>query len=86
MVSEDFPSNKWRSCPNRGQLVFFERSVAYVQRNGVIERSATYVERNGVTFEHKGQWSFFERRTTSLKDTLHILKQYCFCCLTRLQL
>jgi len=74
-VSEDFPSNKWCSCPNRGQLVFFERSVAYVQRNGVIERSATYVERNGVTFEHKGQWSFFERSTTSLKDTLHILKQ-----------
>ena len=61
------------ACPSRGQLGFFERSVAYVQRNGV-------------TFEHKGQLSFFERSTTSLKDTLHILKQYCFCCLTRLQL
>jgi hypothetical protein len=35
VVSEAFPSNKWCSCPNRGQLGFFEKSVAYVQRNGV---------------------------------------------------
>ena len=27
------------------------------------------------TFEHKGQLSFFERGITSLKDTLHVLKQ-----------
>ena len=46
------------------------------------------LQRNGVTvtFEHKGQLSFFERSTRSLKDTLHILKQSCFCCWTRLQL
>ena len=72
-MSEAFPSSKWCSCPNRGQLGFFEKSVAYVQRNGV-------------TFKHKRQLSFFERSTTSLKDTLHILKQYCFSCSTRLQL
>ena len=37
--------------------------------------------RNGATFKHKGKLSFFERNVTSLKDTLHILTQYCFCCL-----
>ena len=73
MVSEGFPSNKWCSCLNRGQLGFFERSAAYAQGNGV-------------TLEQRGQLSFFERSTTSLKDTLHILKQYCFSCSTRLQL
>ena len=69
LTSEAFRSNKWYSCPNRGQLGFFERSGAYVQRNGV-----------------KDSWASFERSTTSLKDTLHILKQYRCRCLTRSQL
>ena len=32
-VSGAFLSNKWSCCLNRGQLGFFERSVAYVQTN-----------------------------------------------------
>ena len=42
LVRETFPSNKWCSCPSRVQLEFFERSVTYFQRNGVIERIVTY--------------------------------------------
>jgi len=127
LVKDTFPSNdKWCSCPSRAQLEFFERSVTYLQRNGVIERILTYFQnmvqlskeaadstfflvskipsnkwcafqtggswvslkgvlhffkRNGAIFKHRGQLSFFERNVTSLKDTLHILTQYCFCCL-----
>ena len=33
-------SNKRCSCPSRAQPKFFERSVTYLQRNGVIERIA----------------------------------------------
>ena len=48
LVKEICPSNKWRSCPSRAQLEFFERSVTHFQRNGVIERSVTHFQRNGV--------------------------------------
>ena len=42
LVKQTFPSNKWCSCPSRVQLEFFERSVTYFQRNGVIEWIVTY--------------------------------------------
>ena len=32
------------SCPSRAQLDFFERSVTYFQRNGVIERIVTHFQ------------------------------------------
>ena len=38
------PSNRWFSCPRRAQLEFFDRSVTYLHRNGVIERTVTYVQ------------------------------------------
>jgi len=39
-----FFSNKWRSCPNKSQLDFFEGSVAYVEINSVIGMSASYFQ------------------------------------------
>ena len=44
LVKETVPSTKRRSCPCRAQLEFFERSVTYLQRNGVIERVVTYFQ------------------------------------------
>ena len=44
LVKETMPSNKWGSCPSRALLEFFERSVTYLQRNGVIERIVTYFQ------------------------------------------
>ena len=44
LVKETVPSNKWCSSPSRAQLEFFERSVTYLQRNGVIERFVTYFQ------------------------------------------
>ena len=44
LVKETVPSNKRCSCPSRAQLEFFERSVTYLQRNGVIERIVTYCQ------------------------------------------
>ena len=41
LEKETIPSNKWCSCPSRAQLEFFERSITYLQRNGVIERIVT---------------------------------------------
>ena len=43
LVKETVPLNKWCSCLSRAQLDFFERSVTYLQRNGVIERIVTYL-------------------------------------------
>jgi len=43
-VKETVPSTKRCSCPSRAQLEFFERSVTYLQRNGVIERIVTYFQ------------------------------------------
>ena len=44
LVKETVPSNKWCSSPSRAQLEFFERSVTYLQRNGMIERFVTYFQ------------------------------------------
>ena len=44
LVKETVPSNKWCSCPSRAQLEFFDRSVTYLQRNGVIETIVTYFQ------------------------------------------
>ena len=44
LVKETVSSNKWCSSPSRSQLEFFERSVTYLQRNGVIERIVTYFQ------------------------------------------
>ena len=43
LVKETVSSNKC-SSPSRSQLDFFERSVTYLQRNGVIERIVTYFQ------------------------------------------
>ena len=53
LVSKAFPSNKWCSFPNRWQLSL----------KGVLQD----FQSNGVTFEHKGQLSFFERRVLHLE-------------------
>ena len=63
-MSKTVPSNKWCS---------FQTDGNWVSLKGVLH----IVQRNGATFKHKGQLSFFERNVTSLKDTLHVLTQYC---------
>ena len=44
LAKETFPSNNGCSCPSRAQLEFFERSVTYSERNGVIERIVTFFQ------------------------------------------
>ena len=56
LVKETVPSNKWCSCPSRAQLEFFERSVTYLPRNGVIE--SYMCSNHGVTFK-SGSWFNF---------------------------